>query len=522
MRMTRRSFIATTGVLATFPAVAQVRPPIRFAFDDVIAKAQALAAADFSDERDVEPPALAALDYDDYRKIRFRPEARVSLGAGFGLDLFHRGHIFKPQVDINLLEDGIPVELPYRESQFDFGGLKLGPLPRSLGFAGLRIRAPLNRPDVQDELIVFLGASYFRFLGRGQRYGLSARGLALNAGIPGETEEFPFFREFWIEKPKEDQLHLTLYALMDSPSLAGAFAFTLLPREETSADVTAHIIPRTTLARLGVAPLTSMYFTGGSGPRHTDLFRREVHDSDGLVMRLEGHSTWRPLVNPPQSRTSSFAAQTVQGFGLIQRNRNFDDYQDLEASYELRPSYYVEPMGDWGPGSVELSELATQSETSDNIVASFRPQSPLQPGKPAQWRYRITATGSGEPMSELARAQRTLISDRAARHAGQPAGARLFLVDFAGGDLAFYKSAVDELEISLHTTAGTIAAEPLAWNPHTSGIRARIFTHMEHEQSSEISATLLHRGKVLSETWLTQWSRDLAREQEATQPADLR
>jgi glucans biosynthesis protein len=519
MHISRRGLIISAAAFAACPAFAQ-QPG--FSFADVIARADELSRAHFDDKSDPEPAELAALDYDGYRKIRFRPEARIKLGAGFELDLFHRGHIFPRRVAVNILRDGEATPLPYTPSAFEFGGQNIGPFSPNLGFAGLRLRYPLNRPDVADELMVFLGASYFRFLSRGQRYGLSARGLAINAGIPGETEEFPFFREFWIDEAKPEQTNLRLYALLDSPSVAGAFAFDVSPGQNTAAEVNSVLFPRRNIERIGIAPLTSMYYTGGSGPRHADMFRREVHDSDGLLMKRDGAAVWRPLRNPPESRASSFAANGVQGFGLMQRNRQFDDYQDLEANYEMRPSYFVEPLDEWGPGSVELSELATDSETNDNIVASYRPQGVLSAGERSQWRYRLISTGSGAQLSPLARVHKTLLSDRAAPHYGKPNGSRLYLVDFTGGDLDYFRTALDEIEIALQSTTGAVSAEGLTWNPHTRAVRARIFARVEIGQSTDVSATLLHRGRPLSETWLAHWIRHPEREQELASDLGVR
>ena len=514
MLITRRGLMLST---AASTVAMGVRPAYtkdaRFTFADLTAQAELLSRARFDDRRDPQPPELAALDYDGYRKIRFREDARIKLGAGFELDLLHRGHIFPRRVGVNILHDGVNTPVPYTAKAFDFDGQKLGLYSPRLGFAGLRIRYPLNTPGVADELIVFLGASYFRFLGRGQRYGLSARGLAINAGIPGVKEEFPFFREFWISQGKPGDTSIQIYALLDSPSVAGAFSFLITPSDDAVIDVTAVLFPRCKIARIGLAPLTSMYFTGGSNPRHIDTFRREVHDSDGLLMRRDDVQVWRPLSNPRDSRVSSFVTTNMQGFGLLQRNRSFDDYQDLEAHYEMRPGYMIEPQGDWGAGSVELAELATETETHDNIVASFSPLAPLVAGERTQWRYRVVASGPTSQTMGLAHVQKTLVSDRSAVHYGKPHGARMYLIDFAGGDLGYFRSSPDDLELALQTTLGDISPERLVWNPHVGGVRAKLFTQIEVGQAADVRATLLHRGKPVSETWLAHWVRHPENEQ---------
>lgn len=518
---TRRHLIQSAGLVLAAPVLAQSRQP-RFGFAQVVDRAESLAEHTFIDNPDPEPEKLQKLDYDDYRKLRFRPEARIPLGGGFSLDLFHRGHIFKRRVGVNIVRNGEAIPLPYLDEQFDFGGLDIGPFPETLGFAGIRLRYPLNRPDVHDELMVFLGASYFRFLGRGQRYGLSARGLAINAATPGLREEFPFFKEFWIEEGEATQARLNIYALLDSPSVTGAFSFTLLPGQNTIVDVKAALIPRVDIDVPGIAPLTSMFLTGSSDTGHIDLFRREVHDSDGLLVKRDDMIHWRLLRNPETSAVSMFSAQQVHGFGLLQRNRSFDDYQDLEAHYEMRPGYYVEPVGQWGPGAIQLSELVTESEIHDNIFAAFRPSSPLRAEEKTEWRYRLIATGSGEDLTPLARAQRTMTSDIEALRIGEAAGTRLYMVDFCGADLAFYKRALDEFELSVRTTNGTVQSGPLVWNAHADAVRARIYALIEPGQSAEISAQLLRRGQPVSETWLTHWSRDTASGQEQAQTPGVR
>ncbi|MDB5508204.1 MAG: glucan biosynthesis protein [Hyphomicrobiales bacterium] len=484
------------------------KPTRNFRFEDVVDRARALAETPFDDAHDAEWPELAALDYDDYRKIRFKEEARKSLTGGkFQLDLFHRGNLFVRRVGINLLRNGEPTPLPYRHEDFDFDDLVLAPQPDTLGFAGFRIRTPLNRPDVFDELIVFLGASYFRFLGRDQRYGLSARAFAINAGVPMQEEEFPFFREFWIEDGPADQNHLNVMGLLDSPSVAGAFAFSVHPGVHTAIDVTATVLARRTVTTAGVAPLTSMYYTGASGPREADLFRAEVHDSDGLMMRSGDEFTWRPLRNPLDNELSLYPVDQPKGFGLLQRNRDFDQYQDLEATYELRPSYWVVPQGEWSAGAVQLSELTTATETQDNIVACFRPASPLEPLKPTTWRYRIEAMTDGSEIHALATASRTLISDLARANGGPPSGSRLYVIDFTSHDIDYWEKALDQFDLVVESSRGEATGARLRWNPNGPGIRAMFIARAEPGVTAEFTARLMRGDHPFSETWLHRWTR---------------
>src|SRR5579871_4840159 len=394
------SLAAASGARVLAPAAAQTGAPqpaagapAPFGFADVVKRAHDLAAAPFDGSIPALPDGLANLDFDAWRDIRFKSDKPLlgQEGANFRLELFHLGHLYKRPVVVNVLRDGIPAPIPYAANLFDYGRAKLGVLPINLGFAGLRLKFPINAPHVWDEVIAFLGASYYRFLGRGQRYGLSARGLAVGGG-PRLNEEFPFFREFWIETPDATAEHIVIYALLDGESATGAFRFDLNPGQETFIDANVTLFARKPTPALGLAPLSSMYFVGKADRRYADDFRGELHDSDGLLMHTgAGEWIWRPLSNPNPLRVSVFQDANPRGFGLLQRDRNFSDYEDLELAYELRPSYWIEPHEGWGPGQVELLELPTSDETNDNIVAGFAPKSGLDAGKTLAYGYRITA-----------------------------------------------------------------------------------------------------------------------------------
>ena len=337
---------------------------------------------------------MAKLDFDAWRDIRFRREKALlgTEGGPFRLEMFHLGHLYPQPVTVNIIREGIATPVPYAASLFDYGRNVIDkPLPLNLGFAGFRLLYPLNRPDVLDEVAAFLGASYFRFLGRKQRYGISARGLAVGAGTPGE--EFPFFREFWIETPGPAAERVTIYGLLDGASVTGAYRIDLYPAAESVMEVSATLFPRHAGFKLGFAPLTSMFFTSQNDRRFSDDFRPELHDSDGLLIHsATGEWIWRPLRNPLEPEVSAFLDKGIQGFGLMQRDRVFEDYQDLDLAYELRPSYWIEPKGNWGEGRVELVELPTQDETNDNIVASWVPNEPVEAGKSIPLAYTITAS----------------------------------------------------------------------------------------------------------------------------------
>jgi glucans biosynthesis protein len=402
----------------------------------------------------------------------------------------------------------MPTPVPYRPELFDFGRTRMDkPLPVNLGFAGFRLHHPLNDPKVFDEVIAFLGASYFRFLGRGQRYGLSARGLAINVRGRDAPEEFPHFREFWIDQPLADQDRATIYALLDGASVTGAYRFDLYPGPETALEVAATLFPRRTITSLGLAPLTSMYFQGENDPRKVDDFRSELHDSDGLLMHSgSGEWLWRPLRNPNRKTVSSFMDANPRGFGLMQRDRVFENYQDLEAFYHHRPSYWVEPVGSWGEGRVELVEIPTGDETHDNIVAYWEPRQAYEPGQEVQVAYRMRSLGAN-PMHPGGRAVNTFHTPPRASGSNAPSDPtnRRFLVDFAGGDLGFYLADPAQVQLVPSVSAGRITGTFLVPNPQIKGFRAAIDIKLEPGQVTDMRAFLKAGPRTLTETWTYPW-----------------
>jgi len=355
-----------------------------FDLPDVESKARSLAAKPFQDTAGGVPDFLLKVSYDQWREIRFRPEKSQwrEEELPFELQFFHPGLFYNKMVIINLVtEDGVR-ELPFSPDLFSYGenDFQQKVASAKLSFAGFRIHYPLNKPDYKDEVAVFLGASYFRAVGKGIQYGLSARGIALDTALPS-GEEFPFFQEYWIVKPNASSKKLTVFALLNSPSCTGAYKFVIIPGPETVIIADCTIFLRKEVAKLGIAPLTSMFLYGETENGMPGDYRPEVHDSDGLLIRTsEGNYIWRPLANQRRLGVSTFKANNLQGFGLLQRDGVFDHYQDLEARYEMRPSLWIQPIGKWGNGQVELIEIPSEKEINDNIVAFHVPAKKVEVG----------------------------------------------------------------------------------------------------------------------------------------------
>ena len=511
--LSRRALVqGLASVAAAGPALAQQgAPPANpFRFEDVVRRARDLAGAPHDATIPPLPAPLKALDFDAYRDLRFRPE-RALLGGGggsFRMHLFHLGFLYQRPVTVNVVRDGVPTPVAYQAQLFDYGRTKIErPLPINTGFAGFRLHYPLNDPRTFDELIAFLGSSYFRFLGRGQRYGLSARALAVN--VDGDAEEFPFLREFWVETPPAGAERAVIYALLDSPSTTGAYRFEIYPGAETAIEVTTTLFPRRPMPGVGLAPLTSMYFEGENSRSRADDFRPEVHDSDGLLLHTgSGEWIWRPLYNPGRKWVSAFVDNNPRGFGLMQRDRTFENYQDLEANYHLRPGYWVEPIGNWGEGHVELVEIPTGNETHDNVVAYWRPKQPYEPGQEITFAYRMLALADTDGLHPGGRVVNTFHTPPRASGSQDPGDptARRFLIDFAGDNLAYYLQAPDQVQIVPSASVGKITHTFVVPNEHIRGFRAAFDVKLEPGQSTDLRAYLKAGNKALTETWTYPWS----------------
>jgi len=491
---------------AVGPAVVRAAVP-PFSFEEVAELARARAGSPFVPERHRLPAALEALDYDAWRDIRFNPEAAL-LSGDFRLQMFHPGFLYRSPVDIRIVRDGRAEPVAYHPRLFDTGRNTFDPpLPADLGFAGLRLHHPLNRPDVMDELAVFLGASYFRVLSRDLRYGLSARGIAIGSGEDGE--EFPAFTDFWVEDPPAGQGSIAVWAILDGPSIAGAYRFVIWPGAQTGVDVEARLYPRRRIERLGIAPLTSMFYVSENDRRFLTEFRPEVHDSDGLSIHTgAGEWIWRPLRNPEAVRISSFSDETPRGFGLMQRERAFGRYEDLEARYDLRPSYWIEPRGDWGKGRVELVELPARDETEDNVVAFWVSDTPVEPGEALTRSWRMRVLGSGGDLHDGGQVRATFQGE--ARPSGArsnpPPHTRRFLVDFAGGELAYFLAEPDRVELVPSVSRGRIVRHFLSPHPVAGGFRAGIDVSVEPGDTTDIRAYLRTGARALTETWTFPWT----------------
>jgi periplasmic glucans biosynthesis protein len=493
------------------PGAAGASQPFDYAW--LKGQAHKLAGNAYQASQDTLPPGMAKLSYDQYQSLRFRTDHALwgNSGLAFRLQFFHVGRSFGEPVRLYEIVDGQSREIVYDPAMFEFDKAGIDPklMRDHVGFAGFRVQFVT---DWKDDVAAYLGASYFRAVGEDTRqYGLSARALAVDTAFP-RPEEFPRFTAFWFERPAKDSGTLTLYALLDSPSIAGAFRFQLTPGGTQIMDIDSALYPRKPIERLGIAPLTSMFFYGENDRRGANDWRPEIHDSDGVAMWTgAGEWIWRPLTNPSQLHFSSYLDDNPRGFGLLQRDRDWDHYQDDGVYYDRRPSLWVEPRpgpnGGWGKGSVQLVEIPTVDETFDNIVAFWNPLDKPKPGQELLYSYRLhwgTRMPFASPLAQTL-ATRTGIGGTVGQK--RQYYSWHFAVDFAGGELgALPKDAAVEAVIS--TSHGQTEHVTAHYVEEIHGYRALFDVRPADDSVEPIDMRLYLRtnGRPLTETWIYLWT----------------
>ncbi|WP_199073481.1 MULTISPECIES: glucan biosynthesis protein G [unclassified Erwinia] len=481
-----------------------------FGIDDVAKEAKALAGKSYEAPKSNLPSQFREMKYTDYQQIQFNHDKAYwgKLRTPFKLEFYHQGMYFDMPVKINEVVASSVREIKYSPDYFNFGNVRHdADTVKNLGFAGFKVLYPLNNKKKNDEITSFLGASYFRVIGAGQVYGLSARGLAIDTALPS-GEEFPRFKEYWVQRPKPQDKHLIIYALLDSQRATGAYRFTITPGKQSIVDVQSRVYLRDRVGKLGVAPLTSMFLFGPNQPSPVPNFRPAIHDSDGLSIHAgNGEWIWRPLNNPKHLAISDFSVENPKGFGLLQRERDFSRYQDLDDRYDLRPSAWIEPQGDWGKGHVELVEIPTADETNDNIVAFWTPEKLPDPGQAMDFSYRLHFTRDETALhgDNLAWVKNTLRSTGDVKQSNlvrQPDGSIAFIVDFVGNamsKLADNTAVTPQVSIGQN---GELVENSVRYNPVTRGWRLILRVRVkDNKQPTEMRAALMNGDKPLTETW---------------------
>jgi len=518
--ISRRALLTGTGSVALLPLAATpgwtqgggaagipLGYGVSFSFDILKGWARQIAEAPFRPAQAADPEILERIDYDAYQKIRFRPDRSIRLDREqrYPVQLFHLGKYQRDPVRVHVVQAGDAHEAPYSTSLFDMPeDSPARELKRGEGFAGFRVMAP----DLKTDWLAFLGASYFRTSGPYNQYGLSARGLAIDTGLP-TPEEFPRFTDFWLEGAGGQ---LNIYALLDGPSVAGAYRI----RTERLADqrdvhrvvmeIECELHARKDVARLGIAPFSSMFWYGEASKRRAPDWRPEIHDSDGLAIHTgAGERIWRPLNNPPHVQTNTFVDHDTRGFGLLQRDRDFVHYLDDGVFYERRASVWVEPLDAWGPGAVHLLEIPTDDEVHDNIACYWCPDEPFRAGTSRRYRYRLTWLDDIPFPETLGRATGTWTGMGGRPGQKRPEGVSKFVIDWQGAAFAGL-GRTDGVELVVTASRGTVSnaySHPVV--DQRERWRSLFDVETKGSEPVDLRAYLRHKGRALTETWLYQW-----------------
>ncbi|MEE1612843.1 glucan biosynthesis protein [Microvirga sp. CF3016] len=485
--------------------------PAPFSFEDLKKRAQDMARSAYVAPPSPSPEVLYQIDYDAHGKIRFKTDLALwANGPGeFPVTFFHMGRFFQKPVRMHVVEGGQAREITYDSDYFDMpADSPARKLPDNSGFAGFRFQeARTGKLDwKKNDWVAFLGASYFRAIGELFQYGLSARGLAVDVAVFGKNEEFPDFTHVYFETPQPGSDTVTVYALLDGPSVAGAYRFVMQRAAAVIMDIDSAVYMRQDVSRLGLAPLTSMYWYSEKAKTTAIDWRPEIHDSDGLAMWTgTGERIWRPLNNPPRIITSAFTDENPKGFGLLQRDRNFDHYLD-GVYYDRRPSLWIEPQGTWGRGSIQLVEIPTDDEIHDNIVAMWVPAEPARAGQAIELRYRMHWSAEEPYPTPLARVVATRLGNGGQAGTARPKGVRKFMVEFIGEPLTKLPSGVIPKPV-LTASRGEFS------NILTEAVPNNVPGHWRTQFDLTVTGTepvemrgyLRNENEVLSETWLYQY-----------------
>ncbi|MCI0600275.1 MAG: glucan biosynthesis protein D [Beijerinckiaceae bacterium] len=516
----RRSVLKAGALLGLSPLGAnfgfaasamKLGPPAPFSFDGLKATARRMASGPYIGPARPSPGILARINYEAWGKIKFNMDRALFAGGPgkFPVSFFHLGMFFPKAVEMHVIDGGNARQIIYDQSYFDMPADSIAKkLPQGAGFAGLRVQE--SRGGALDwrknDWAAFLGAAYFRSIGELRQYGLSSRAVALDVAVAGKAEEFPDFTRFYIGETESGD-SITIYALLEGPSIAGACRFVLTRGKSVTMDIDQTLFLRGGVARFGLAPMSSMYWFSETKKETAIDWRPEVHDSDGLAvwMGSSGERLWRPLNNPPHVITSSFTDENPRGFGLLQRDRSFDHYQD-GVYYDRRPSLWVEPKGFWGKGAVQLVEIPTDDEIHDNVVAMWVPEKPAVSGSEVSLAYRLYWAADEPFPTELARCVATRMGNGGQPGQPRPKGVRKFMVEFQGPPLAALPFGVKPEPI-LWASRGTFSyifteAVPDDVPGHW---RAQFDFTVNGGEPVEMRLFLRAGGKILSETWLYQY-----------------
>jgi glucans biosynthesis protein len=485
------------------PAKTEQAAPQIGSFVDLVEYARVLSLKDFMPVPEA-PAVLRDMDYDTYRLISFRNNRSVEVKqkSPYWLEMFHKGFVQQGDVRMNMIEEGVSHAIPFKQDFFDYRGKLDGKLklPENLGFAGLKVVGRYPDHDNRQEMITFLGASYFRAIAEANVYGSSARGLAIDVGLP-KAEEFPAFREFWVIPTNTSENQLRLLALMESPSVTGAYEFVFTPGAvETKMAVQSVLYFRKVPEKVGLAPITSMWMWGDGLDAPVGDGRPEVHDADGLLIQSENNDwTWRALCRQIYPSVVRMELSGIHGFGLMQRDTQNAHFLDDEAKYDRRPSIWIQPHEGFGAGALELLELPAPHEGIDNIAVWWVPREQIQVQTPFRLKYDVTFTSGDRTVCPLGRA----VAHRVIRNSKEDV---VIEVDFTQPSTQPDALVIKDLVLELQTIRAEVTSSQIKLKQADDKNKQNLLTAEVHlkpvgEVPIELTTFLQHRGTKITETW---------------------
>lgn len=466
-----------------------------FTFNDVVQKAEKLAHKPYQSPPSI-PKYLRNMSYQQWQDIRFlSSKSPWSAGNNFSLQFTHLGYLYKQPVKINLINAQGVHRFRFSPQLFNYGNTGIGrKVPGNLGFAGFNVYYPLSKAGGVNEVLSFLGASYFRAAGKYQWLGLSARGIAIDTAS-SNGEQFPYFKEFWLVRPAPQANSMELYALLNGKSVTGAYDFVVHPGAQTVTDVHAVLFLRNKVQKFGIAPFSSMFLQGSNSIHRFTTLVPQMHNSDGLSIKAQDNRwIWRPLQNPKRLAVYSFELNDPLGFGLMQRDRKFCSYESLSLHYQDRPSAWVTPVGNWGKGNLQLIEIPTDTNNNDNIVAFWIPAHQPAPLKPFSVSYRICWEGNWMSLPKVG----YVVDTRTGK--GNLKGSQEFAIDFTGGNLSTLPPSAVSAVISVGKQA-KLLEHHIVKNPYTHGLRLEFQIRPAAGKPVQLRTYLQKGNQVLTETW---------------------
>lgn len=451
------------------------------------------------------PDQVRNLSYSAWQGIRFDPAKALWRGPDnyFQVTMLPAGSFYQQRVKLNIIDSSGVHPVPFDKGLFQFADPNVErDTPADLGYTGFSLTRPAGRGEPPEPFLTFAGGSYFQAIGRNQVMGTFGRGIAIDTGL-SSGEEFPAFVEFWLERPSAKSTSMKFFGLLEGNSLTGAYEFTVKPGDATHIAVRARLYLRGQPQLVGIAPLTGMFLYGENTHRPSGHWRPRVHDANGLLVHdgVSGEWLWRPLLNPTHLLTSQLQTSSLRGFGLMQRNQRFEDFQDPEARFERHPSVWVAPRGEWGKGHLSLILLPAPNETNRNVVAFFVADRPLQSGAELAFDYDIFFGDERISRQPVARAINTFVGDGHRLDPANETGSYLFAVNFAGGRLAELPKDAPVVGRITPLEGGQVLRQYVQRIPAIDGWRLTMVVRPEAGKALALRAFLALEEEALSETW---------------------